>query len=460
MRFSLLFSLLFLTGFTVLAQHLRHKGSLGIQYVEASDSLLAEERVLETRGIWVKSVTPGLTAAALGIQVNDILVAINNIDSLYLYDFQKLEKSIYENEPISITYIRGRRKNRVVGQVVAGRKESSKGEVRYGEVAYNRGYLRTLIHKPYGAARFPAIFYIQDYECNSIDFSKDSLSPVKKLIDGWVKAGYVVFRVEKPGIGESQGTKDCSRLSFQEELSAFQNAFTTFKKLPFVDSTQAFIFGHGVGGSIAPLLAAQAPSKPRGIMVYGSTTKPWFEHMIDIFRKQPLLHKESLQAIDATTRMVTPLLFEWLVQNKSVSDLIQNPDFEAILTSKENPLQYYRGTFFGKAAPFFPELNQQNITQAWIEAATPTLSLHGEFDEKAISPESAQSIAQLVNEVLGDKGSYQLIKNSDHWFGKIKSFEEYYKLIQSKKYTQHIEQNFNHEIVDVTVKWMKQQQQQ
>ncbi|MFN3382916.1 MAG: hypothetical protein ACK41O_25885, partial [Runella zeae] len=69
MRFSLLFSLLFLTGFTVLAQHLRHKGSLGIQYVEASDSLLAEERVLETRGIWVKSVTPGLTAAALGIQV-------------------------------------------------------------------------------------------------------------------------------------------------------------------------------------------------------------------------------------------------------------------------------------------------------------------------------------------------------------------------------------------------------
>ena len=69
------------------AQHLRHKGSLGIEYTEASDSLLNAWKIVESRGILVKTVTPGYTAASLGIQPNDILVSVNNTDSLYLFDF-------------------------------------------------------------------------------------------------------------------------------------------------------------------------------------------------------------------------------------------------------------------------------------------------------------------------------------------------------------------------------------
>lgn len=456
-KFSLGLIFTFFTAFYTSAQHLRHKGTLGIECIEVSDSLLKTLKFPNTQGILVKTVVPNFTASALGIQVDDIIVAINNIDSLDLLDFQKLERELKEGEPISITFVRGRHKTRVVGQVLPGRRESSAGEVVYGEVGYGQGFLRTIVHKPYGAARFPAVFYLQDYTCSSIDFSKDSLSSIKKMVDGWVKAGYVVIRVEKPGIGESEGTKDCARLNYQEELTAYQNAFASLKKLPFIDSTQVFLFGHSSGGIAAPLLAAKTKFKPRGIMVYGAVVKPWFEYMLDLFRKRPVLFKEPLQSVEVNTRMITPLLYEWLVQGRSAGDLFTDPDFEAILTSKENPLSYYKGTFFGRSSTYFSDLNRLNLVQTWIQAAVPTLAIYGEFDSQAISPESSQMIAQLINEVRPGKGTYKLLKGTDESLVKVHSFEEAKQLRRTGNYREHAHKNFNPEIIDMTVNWMKQQ---
>ncbi|WP_428659199.1 alpha/beta fold hydrolase [Runella sp.] len=443
--------------FAANAQHLRHKGSLGIAYTEATDSLMSLQHLPDSRGILVKNVVPGFTAAQLGIQSGDILVSVNDTDSLYLFDFRNLEKMLFEQEPISITYIRNRKKSRAVGFVVAGPKESTKGEVIYGEVPYQRGYLRSIVHKPAGKTRFPAVFYIQGLECNSIDFANDSLSPVKKLVDGWVKAGYAVFRIEKPGVGESAGTKDCSRLNFEEEMAAFRTAFSSFKELSFVDSSRVFLFGHSMGGTMAPLLVAQSGSKPLGIMVYGAVIKPWFEHMLDVFRKQPMLYNESLQSIEVNTRMLTPLLYEWLVQGKTPTELLQEPDYEAILTSKENPLSFYRGTFFGRQSTYFSELQKYNLVQAWAQTAVPTLAMYGEFDGKAIDHESAQNIARIVNEVRPDQGTYKLLKETDHNFIQLSSFNEATQLQKSGKYKAYANRHFNVEIVETTVQWMKRQ---
>jgi alpha-beta hydrolase superfamily lysophospholipase len=275
------------------------------------------------------------------------------------------------------------------------------------------------------------------------------------LVDGWVRAGYAVVRVEKPGVGESAGTKACNQLNYQEELAAFQHAFISFKKLPFVDSTRLFLFGHSLGGTIAPLLAAKSAYKPRGIMVYGTVVKPWFEYMLDVFRKQPVLFRESLQSVDVNARMLTPLLYEWLVQRRNASDLLTDPDFEAILTSKENPLSFYKGTFFGRSGTYFSDLNNQSLVQAWVQAATPTLTIYGEFDSQALSSESSQQIAQIVNEVKPGKGTYKLLKGTDQSLVKVRSFEDYRQLRRTGKYRSHALENFNSEIVEMTVNWMK-----
>lgn len=452
-----LFCILILFQNAVSAQHLRRKGSLGIEFAEASDSLLGALRISDTRGILVKQVRPNSTAAQLGLQPDDVLVTLNEIDSLYEYDFRQAIQKLYENEPIAVTLVRNRRKSRVVGRVLpAPREPSVAGEVLYDEVSYQRGYLRAIVNKPRSATfKSPAVFYLPDYGCNSIDFARDSLNPVKQLIDGWVKAGFVVYRLEKPGVGESSGTKDCSRLSYLEEVAAFEKGLLALKKYSFVDSTHLFLFGHAMGGSIAPLLAAK--HKVRGVITYGAVVKPWFEYMIDVFRKQATLRKEPFQSVEATTRMVTPLLYEWLVQGRSSTDLLQNPEFEAILTAKENPLQYNRGGFFGRSSAYFAELNQQNLVQAWGLAAVPTLAIHGEFDVQAISPEAAQNIADITNEVRPKKGTYKLLKGSSQFFVKSTSLEESLKSEKANDFwSNYAPRHFNPEIVEITATWMNQ----
>ena len=453
-----LFLLYLSTYFQVSAQRLKPKGTLGITYEEASDSLMRSLRGLDTRGILVKSIKSGATASNMGIQSGDVIVSVNNIDSLYLYDFAELVKKLKENEPISITYVRNRRKARVVGNVTTrSREQSAYADVIYDEVAYGRGFLRSIMHKPTGSGRFPAVFYIQNYDCSSIDFSSDSASTTRQLIDGWVKAGFAVFRIEKPGVGDSEGTKGCASLSYLEELKAFENGFRTLKKNKFIDSTKVFLFGHSLGGITAPLLAAKANIKPRGIMTYGTVVKPWFEYMIDVFREQPLLFKESQQSVDANTRMMTPLLAEWLIAGKTGGELVQNPDFEAILTSNENPLQYQKGMFFGRTATFFYELNQQSIATAWAQAAVPTLAIHGEIDAVAISPRAAQTIAAIVNEVKPGKGTFKVLKGTDNYFTKVSSYQEQQKIMDSGKYfSQYSPTHFNPEIIEITTTWMRQ----
>jgi uncharacterized protein len=446
---SLLFSL------SVSGQHLRRKGSLGIAYVAASDSLMRSLRVLDTHGIVIQQIAPNSTAAQLGLQQNDVLVGINESDTLYEYDFLKATEQLYENDPIAVTLVRNRRKSRVVGKVLPAPRESSvEGQVLYDEVAYQRGYLRSIVHRPRGANKAAAIFYLQDYNCNSIDFALDSLHPTKQLIDGWVKAGFVVYRIEKSGVGESINTRSCTRLTLLEELAVFEKGLLALKKYNFIDSSRVFLFGHGMGGTVAPLLAAK--HKTRGIMAYGATIKPWFEHLIDHFRTQNKSTKEPYQSVDANTRMLTPLLYEWLVAGKNGAELIQNPEFEAILTAKENPLQYQRGLFFGRLPAYFSELNQQNLAQAWGLAAVPTLAIHGELDPRDL--EAAQSIATVVNERRAGKGTCKILKNSDQHFVKIASASNALRIQQldsfGKEYTARY---FNPEIVEMTVSWLNQQ---
>lgn len=66
-------------------------------------------------------------------------------------------------------------------------------------------------------------------------------------------------------------------------------------------------------------------------------------------------------------------------------------------------------------------------------------------------------IAQLINEVRPGKGTYKLLKGTDESLVKVRSFEESNQLRRTAKYREHAQQNFNPEIIEMTVNWMKQQ---
>src|SRR5882672_12765103 len=74
---------------------------------------------------------------------------------------------------------------------------------------------------------------------------------MRRLID---QSGYATVRMDKPGVGESQGTP-CSKADYQGELEGYQAAFDSMKKYDFIDTNQIFVVGLSNGGGVGPLVS-------------------------------------------------------------------------------------------------------------------------------------------------------------------------------------------------------------
>ena len=79
--------------------------------------------------------------------------------------------------------------------------------------------------------------------------------------------GYVTMRVEKSGVGDSEGPP-CGEIGYSQELEGYGAALAALKRHPSVDSDKVYLLGISLGGVFAPVLAGGNPV--RGIIVYGT----------------------------------------------------------------------------------------------------------------------------------------------------------------------------------------------
>ena len=71
---------------------------------------------------------------------------------------------------------------------------------------------------------------------------------MRRLID---ESGYSTVRMDKPGVGESQG--DCSKADFNSEMEGWRAAFDALGKYDFMDRERVFVVGLSNGGGFSPL---------------------------------------------------------------------------------------------------------------------------------------------------------------------------------------------------------------
>ena len=169
----------------------------------------------------------------------------------------------------------------------------------YGAVASRAGRLRTIVTRPKGAGKHPALFLIQGIGLASIDNPAGGLSSYKTIVDDFTRHGFVTLRVDKPGCGDSEGGP-ARDVDFDTELDGYRQALKMLKARADVDPDRVFIFGHSMGGVMAPLLAAEMPV--RGIIVYGTIARTWPEYWLENLRRQMELAGASPAAIDRDLR--------------------------------------------------------------------------------------------------------------------------------------------------------------
>ena len=59
---------------------------------------------------------------------------------------------------------------------------------------------------------------LRGFSCRSSEFPFAQRTPLRLLIAAWTRAGYCTFRVEKPGVGDSEGPP-CPDNDFAAELA-------------------------------------------------------------------------------------------------------------------------------------------------------------------------------------------------------------------------------------------------
>ena len=185
--------------------------------------------------------------------------------------------------------------------------------------------LRSIITKPRDVkGKLPVIFLAGWLSCDSVEAPADTKDATGLILRGLAQMpGFCLFKIDKPGCGDSEG--DCSQTDFDTELAGYRAAFRALKNYDFIDSDRVYIFGSSNGGGFAPLVpeTKAEEAQVRGYITIGGWATTWFEHMLDIERRRFALMKKPPGEVTDRIKGATTLYYEWLINGRSVPEILK-----------------------------------------------------------------------------------------------------------------------------------------
>jgi len=432
------------------AQTLKRAGMLGIMMQTLNDSIAKANDLKINEGVHITMVMPNSTFSILGIQQGDVLTKLNGTVVNTIQDVLAITRPLYEGDKIQAEYYSSnKRKNKTTSLLGRPIEAFTNGNVTYDEVIYQGNVLRSILVTPKNKVNAPVVYFLQGYTCGTVEaFSNDN--PAKKLFNDWVNAGFAVYRIEKPGVGDSKSKKHCSEINFDEELQAFKEGYKDLLQQDNIDTDNIFMFGHSMGGVIAPLL--NEVKSPRGILTYGSIAQNWYDYMVDLYTIQPKHFGVSDAQIKEDNKVNLKFNKDFLINKLSGPEILENKVYADFFSA--NIRNFRQNQYIGRHFDFWQNLADVNIPKAWTKVKTNVLAMHGEFDIQAINPKGAQKIAEIVND-NGGKGDFILVKKADHGFVNFNSMQHNSETLGNGTYMNHASNNYNTILSKETIAWME-----
>lgn len=447
----ILFSLFLLFCGTVCqGQELKRRVVLGIQMSPLSEEKRKEADYSGTNGIFIDEVMPDGTFKVMGIKKGSILQELNGVTIESLNDVGKALKGVKAGTKIKAVVFKDGKTDTFNTEAIGRPHENHPdAELEYGSVRYEDNTLRSLLYLPKGVKNPPVVFFIQGYTCVSIEMGNNN--PVKQLINGWIKNGYAVYLAEKPGMGDSECKTGCMDIDFNEELEGFSEAYKALQKNQKVDTNNIFLFGHSMGGIIAPLLAAK--HKPKGITVFGIVGKSWYDYMIDVYTEQQIIFGASEEEVETNKKYNLPFLKDLLINKKTNSEMVSNAVYGEHLKKEGLAEPLAEGYYLYRHYRFWQTLADIDVPGAWAKVKCPVYVMHGEYDIQAIHPRYGEMIVTQVKKQKGD-AEFKMLPKTEHVMMKFDSREEQLRAMGDGTYRQKFAENFNPEITKYSLEWM------
>ncbi len=200
-------------------------------------------------------------AAAARLVGGDLLISISGRSVRDLCELAEALRHAGANAATELVYLRGNDRHVATVETVAMSVQPGQ---RYGELVVGGARLRVIEVEPARSTR-GLVLVIQGIACESVDHTLAPASPLDALLKEWAEAGYRSIRFDKRGVGDSEGGP-CRDLDFETELGDVRAMLEYAVGRARAEEVPVFLFGHLVGGMMAPLVAAKVHDV-RGIML-------------------------------------------------------------------------------------------------------------------------------------------------------------------------------------------------
>lgn len=357
-------------------------------------------------GLTVGNVTPGFTAEKIGLQSGDIILSLGGQAVTSPAAVAPFIRTLAAGDTLRITISRNGAQRELSGPLVARPMQKPDGfRVHYDQVVSQGKRIRIIATYPEAPGKHPTLFLIGGIGAYSVD-GDYATTPYGNVLSPIAKAGYTVIRIDKPGQGDSEGPA-YPELGFGVEKDAYIQALRLAKTLPFVDADRIALFGHSMGGSFAPLVANAEPV--HAIAVKGTLYKTWFEYILENSRRQALLGGSDPGSVDAYIRQLSRVSHHLFNEGLTPAQIIeQHPDLADMMRGMSPDGRTYSGV----GIPFFRELAQTNLAEAWSKVNVDVLSIYAANDFLSGQPDH-EAIARAIP---NGKGQFLLLEGTDHGF--------------------------------------------
>lgn len=400
-----------------LRPHLPRRGYLGfgVDARPASPDLAHEcpERwiVSEVDADHAFSVPPGNSwdgnsdDSGLALAPGDDLVAINGSRILTLADLRARAASVTPGEIVRITVLRAQQALEISRRSLAMPLESLRaGQVNLDEVPWRyQGEtfrLRAIWTSPHGPTR-AVVWLLPSAAWVTQECPLDPEDPTFQLIDALTEAGIATLRVDRSGLGDSEGPGAAS-LDFETELSMWSAGMGYF--LEQTMNQRRCLFGRSLGGILAPLVSQGHAID--AICVLGASSLGWHEAMLESIEHQHRVRQDAEEKIQLSLSKVERLQRSVYLEGRTPAEARnEQPDLSDVLVG-----DLAGNLVYDRVASFFQQLAQVDIAACWAQFSGELLALHSEYD--IIVPEIA--VRRLAQAASG-ASQFRALPGVDHF---------------------------------------------
>jgi pimeloyl-ACP methyl ester carboxylesterase len=353
-------------------------------------------RVTAEGRIGVAELRKDQPVTAAGLQVGDVIDRIGGRPVTNVVDWFAARRSVKGGTAVALGVLRDGQplELRFVARSLPLEVHDSL-TTEYTSVATSAGHrVRLIVTRPRaaGTTRLPASLFIPWLSCGGIDYPRGP-------VDGWARlllelardSGAVLVRVEKTGVGDSEGP-DCADADLALDMAAYRAAIDWLAQAPGVDPDRVVLIGGSIGAALAPVLATErtTPVRWRGVVSIAGYAKTWLEHMLEIERRLLSLQAADPTTIDRKLRGLADFYSLYLNGRRTPREVIAlRPDLAPLWT--DEPARQY-----GRPAAYFHQVQSLDVWAAWSRVNAPVLLVHGTYDH-IMSPEDPQLVAAFLN---------------------------------------------------------------